>query len=238
MALSRCYHPDDYEDMTEALAIVDEHFTKSAPQSEHRRWEYATALVAIEHWSAATQTNPTHLVDVGGNGSPFHHMVAQYMPKVVDPKESDRLDLAGYLHRCPGLAPVVTCLSVIEHVEDLDRFLYHLSCLVAPGGLLILTTDIVSNETFADWKGQDKAHFHWLRKRIFSPEWLYDLSEYVWAENTPAGWFPVAARLSKYGFGFFAGCDSDYHGDQLYGGVSDGHSTGYSLASLVMSKRP
>ena len=40
----------------------------------------------------------------------------------------------------------MTCLSVLEHVDDLDRFLYHLGCLVAPGGRLVAMKGLFPHE--------------------------------------------------------------------------------------------
>ena len=40
----------------------------------------------------------------------------------------------------PGQFDLITCLEVIEHVADIDSFLAALATLLAPGGLLILST--------------------------------------------------------------------------------------------------
>ena len=50
--------------------------------------------------------------------------------------------LPGTLEAIPtGSLDLVFCISVLEHVDDVTEFLYHLGCLVAPGGLLFLTVD-------------------------------------------------------------------------------------------------
>ena len=40
----------------------------------------------------------------------------------------------------PGQFDLITCLEVIEHVADIDSFLAAIATLLAPGGLLILST--------------------------------------------------------------------------------------------------
>jgi 2-polyprenyl-6-hydroxyphenyl methylase / 3-demethylubiquinone-9 3-methyltransferase len=40
----------------------------------------------------------------------------------------------------PGQFDLITCLEVIEHVADIDSFLAAIAALLAPGGLLILST--------------------------------------------------------------------------------------------------
>lgn len=216
LPLSKTYDPADLLDLAEELVVVDQHFGSASPQHEARRWEYALALRAIDTWEAARPKASTlgHLVDVGGGGSPFWRMTAGYLPMVIDPVENS--DLSTYLWLHPPLADVVTCLSVLEHVEDLDRFLYHLGCLVAPGGLLFLTMDCIRGEEQHGWP-EDTAHFHWDRKRIFND----------WAR----GW--LWATMAVHQFTSLGDSDFVYHGDQLY---TPGPG-GYSLASLALVRR-
>jgi len=125
---------------------------------------------------------------VGGAGSPFHRMVGG-SAIVVDPKEG--MDLAAYLDTAPRLSHAVFCLSVLEHVDDLDRFCYHLGCLVAPGGLLFLTMDHGTDLP-------DQYHFHWDRKRIFDTK----------------AWEQIREKCGE--FELFGGRDRTYHGNQVY----------------------
>lgn len=221
-ALSRVLRPADLDSthLAPFLAIVDRHFTSESPQSEWRRWEYAIALAAIDQWRTVCAADPRgYTVDIGGAGSPFRHMYGPQGIAVIDPNEPDparSFTLANYLGMGTELAAVVTCLSVIEHVPDLDRFLYHLACLVAPGGLLVLTTDCWNHG------GTDTAHFHWMRERIFTPGQLY------WH----SGQLTVYDTLHRLGFDFFGGVDPSYPGPAFYG------ATGYTFASLVVRKRP
>jgi len=160
--LSKTLNPADFDELKPELVVVDRYFTSAREQHPMRRWEYALALRAWEAWGGT----PYHaVVDVGGGGSPFLRMLpGTHARVVVDPDEGETGDLAHYLtdtYPHPPLADVVFCLSVLEHVEDLDQFCYHLSCLVAPGGLLFLTFDYAERQP-------DTYHFHWMRQRIFT----------------------------------------------------------------------
>jgi hypothetical protein len=190
-----------------------------------RRWEYALALRAYNTWvqcARARQMSSGPIYDVGGSGSPFWRMMGYV--QIIDPKESDGLDLAHFLtEQRVMLGRAVFCLSVLEHVEDLDQFLYHLSCLVAPGGLLFLTMDC--------WNqiGPDTAHFHWDRKRIF---YFGDsrTRDPLHAEfYSPNSFALVRDTLIGQQFASFGGNDLAYHGHQLFGS--------YSFASLALIKR-
>lgn len=205
-SLSRFLHPADYEALAPELRIVDERW--DGTQHEARRWEYALALRAIDTHYPGTPWAP-RVVDVGGAGSPFWRMVGDLtsnIPDVVDPA-SGGPDLAGYLTKRPHLANAVTCLSVLEHVPDEGQFLYHLGCLVAPGGVLVLTMDAVGDEAV-----QDTYHFHWMRQRIYTPERLAG----VLAQLAPLGLVPESPPNFLY------------PGPQVYD---------YSFVSLVCRKR-
>lgn len=209
LPLSKCYDPADFADLAEELATVDREFGTATAQAAMRRWEYAMAIRAIDQHGAPSGNS--HLVDVGGAGSPFWRMVPAYHAQVVDPAENQ--SLADYLRRNGRLCDLVTCLSVIEHVPDLEEFLYHLSCLVAPGGLLIITTDCTDQPSGPTGFPKDDRHFHWMRERIFNPDSLEGiLDTFVAHDFAPMG-----------------GVDWTYHG--MY------ENWGYAAASLVMTKR-
>ena len=55
----------------------------------------------------------------------------------IDYRTGSAEALAGAL---PGQFDLITCLEVVEHVADIDSFLAALAALLAPGGLLILST--------------------------------------------------------------------------------------------------
>lgn len=214
LPLSKTLSPTDFDQLTEELAIVDEHFTKAREQHPMRRWEYAMALHAQEVWwklgERGRPMQDRRVADVGGAGSPFYHMVGAEHTYVIDPDQG--LSLADYLKTGhPQLFPQVYCLSVLEHVDNLDQFLYHLSCLVAPGGLLFLTMDAcgcpIRHGT------EEKHHFHWMRKRIFTMGETYMVWEKLAGEN----------------FDLLGQQDPIWHGEQVYD---------YSFYSLALVKRP
>lgn len=219
LPLSKYYDPEqDLPELTEELMVVDEHFTKDSSQSEHRRWEYGLALRALDTWEQEGN-RVSRVVDVGGAGSPFWRMVGGGNVHVVDP-ETNRT-LARQLEIDPYMAQAVFCLSVLEHVEDLDQFLYHLSCLVAPGGLLFLTMDCCGCEgKLYHTPENDPHHFNGMRNRIFTPGLLHTVA---WTLEdlhfTP---------LDQLRDGF------ERYAPRLYGGATD---PGYSFASLALVKR-
>lgn len=212
LPLTKTLDPADFDLLPKELAIVDEHFASAREQHPMRRWEYALALDAIFRWAGQAGKVSYRAVDVGGGGSPFRRMLEEVRQSrdviVVDPEEN--YDLASYVADFPRLSPVVTCLSVLEHVDDVDHFLYHLNCLVAPGGLLFLTVDCCGDE---DHLGTgDTYHFHWMRRRIFSlSHWRY-----------------LHLNLRGYEFNLFGGEDWSYHGNHVFD---------YSFASLALVKR-
>ena len=204
--LSKYYELEDYEELAEELNVVDQDFAKDSPQSPHRRWEYALAIRALDTWLETRRGRGTtgKVVDVGGAGSPFWRMIGE-STIVVDPHENDTI--AEYLDKAPSLAQAVFCLSVLEHVEDLDPFLYHLSCLTAPGGLLFLTFDACACTDHLP--EEDPHHFRWMRKRIFTPEcrgWLVEqlCEKYHFAPLGQIDYAPKPVQVYDYSFASLA----------------------------------
>lgn len=118
----------------------------------HRRWEYGMTLAAVRSIDARS------VLDVGGGGSLFAPAVAWINASVtiVDPGDCKAWVTAQsarigkpltYIQRgftpdsVAGQFDAVTCISVIEHVEDDEQFLRDMASKVATGGLLCLTTD-------------------------------------------------------------------------------------------------
>lgn len=216
LPLTKCLDPADFALLPRELAIVDRYFYTEKEQHPARRWEYALAIDAVSRWETGRRQAHT-AADVGGAGSPFHRILEEYLGlnvPIVDPElpsyAGDPLTLERYIHHNPALKDVVTCLSVLEHAKDLDRFIYHLNCLVAPGGLLFLTMDCCGHD---EHLGQpDQHHFHWMRKRIFTlSHW-----QYLWL------------NLRPYGFELLGEADWTYHGDHVYD---------FTFASLALVKR-
>lgn len=213
MPLTKVFAPADLLSLGPELAIVDREFHAEVTQADCRRWEYAQTLRAVDWWREQAASIDGHPViyDVGGAGSPFIRMLPQaWSAGIVDPKID--WTLAEYVrHLHPALADLVTCLSVVEHVEQVEEFLYHLSCLVAPGGVLVLTTDCRENQPCA---APDDRHFHWDRKRIFCP-WRIEAS--------------LISPLMRLGFREVGGTNLTY--------TEHYQNWGYTVASLVMQKR-
>lgn len=204
MILSKTLDPADYAHLDEELRAVDTYEQALRHQHPHRRWEYALALHAISQWAVVSPRLLGPLYDVGGAGSPFYYMLRDwtktYEPVIViDPALVNGYTLEEYLAEGEArLSPIVTCISVLEHVQDLDRFCYHLSCLLAPGGLLVLTMDY--------WNrcGPDTAQNREQRARIFCPKTLLALrNQCVLYQLTPFGGVDPAwhgAHVHDYSF--------------------------------------
>jgi len=190
--LSRTLDPKDYDHLEHELQTVDAH--PNALPHTHRRWEYALALQALGRWRERGGPWEGPVYDIGGAGSAFHYMLRDWTGKeviVVDPALVDGYPLEEWVSEGgAALSKAVTCLSVIEHVKELDRFLYHLSCLVAPGGLLVLTMDY--------WNrcGPDTTGNKELRERLFCQK------TYAQLRQTLAGLHLTA----------FGGVDPTFHG--------------------------
>lgn len=211
--LSKTYDPADFGELAEQVAIVDKHLDGS--QHGIRKWEYAMAIAALDRWLEGRQGAGTSgsVIDVGGHGSPFWKMIGD-STIIVDPREGTGT-LAEYLAGAPRLSQAVFCLSVLEHVDDLRQFCYHLSCLVAPGGLLFLTFDYQPGEE------PDEKMFHWDRKRIFNPRTWIDLADSFCGDITYAH--------GGRDFHLLGMLRSSYHGPF--------ENWGYAAASLALIKR-
>lgn len=141
-ALSRTLDPSDYAELPYALAFVDRVHLAGSRSSE--RWEYAVALEAITRWCAAHRRERPRapIYDVGGARSPLADIILQLTGTqvwVIDPEEPHGRRLEDQIGSGTPMGEVVVCVSTLDEVEDLDRFAYLLSCLVAPGGLLVTT---------------------------------------------------------------------------------------------------
>ena len=192
------------------------HWRKQHPA---RTWEYAQVLRVMIDLPARQRL----MLDVGGAGSPLPWIVASRRGQpvqIIDPEfngltvGSEDPDHNPGMNGLRGRADFISCISVIEHVEGEEAFLRDLVELLAPGGVLLLTTDYVE-----DAPDGDVFQFHWMRKRIY----------------TRASWFgsiankhSVYGRLVDLGCSTFGACDSTYHGP-----IPD---LGYSFASLCVRK--
>jgi len=213
LPLTKCMEAGDLLVLAPELQTVDLLFGSSTPQHAGRRWEYAMALRTV--WeSGVLETKkivPPMALDIGGAGSPLHLMldrVGFFACHVIDPVINMPLESA--LEK--GIsAPFVACVSVIEHVMDLPGFVEDLKRVVTPGGVLFLTSDIWNQRD----EDPDKAHWHWMRNRIF----------------TPGTWEATAANFCASGEFALLG-DHDFS----WGGVVL-ENWGYSLCSMAMRRR-
>lgn len=207
LPLTKTLDPADYRLLGDEFARVME--TGTAGQNDHRRWEYSMALRAI-HLHRRAPRDPLGryaLLDVGGAGSPFA-AICQALPgevrcTIIDP----HVNVGIEEHQQPHAVDAVVSISVIEHVARPERFLRAIHRALAPGGLLFLTMDCW------DQAGPDKAHFHWMRQRIYNRD----------------SWQALYTDCVRLGFHRFGGADWDYHGSHLYGE--------YSFCSLCLVKK-
>lgn len=143
---------NDFEHLDAVRRLLELSGITHRYEHPHRRWEYGLTLAALRSIDART------ILDVGGGGSLFAPAAAwiNAAVTVVDPgdckawvkAQSDRINKPlRYIQAeftpdaVDGQFDCVTCLSVIEHVEHHEGFLSDLAGKVAPGGLLVLTTD-------------------------------------------------------------------------------------------------
>ena len=207
--LTKSWNPADLIlDLNAEAVVVTTAFRMASPQHEMRRWEYAMALRAIIRWEVVSQhpIRPLTCYDVGGAGSPFWRMVP-YQVQIIDPAAEEGQTLAAFVATQPPKRRIVTCLSVLEHIVNLDPFLADLAALVLPGGLLFLTFDYQPDDAL------DQKMFHWMRQRIF----------------TPMSWRRLVDDFRELGFDLFEGEDWTFH--------AGWENWGYCPASLALRKR-
>jgi hypothetical protein len=201
LLLSRTFAPADLDHLTGELLAVDgcTKLYSGGTLPPARRWEYALALHAVFRWEQA-QPPPFQGIargyDVCLGGPPETHAFAATLAAWTDAETASLIAAPSGVPLRAGLAlaEVVTCLSVLDRVGDLDRTLYYLSCLVAPGGLLVLTVPY--------WNrcGPDTAIDNDQRLRIFCPRTYQQLRASC-----------TALHLTTFG-----GVDPAYHGAQIH----------------------
>lgn len=209
--LTKTMDPADYVLLGEQLKTVDERFKFASEQHPARRWEYGMCLRAILAWSVAHGPRGLSTVaDVGGAGSPLFRMLMDQdlAVRVVDPKHPNDekghgpSTVEAYALEHGRQHPIVTCISVIEHIADehIENFLNALALITAPGGLLFMTMDYWGKDS----DEKDTAKFHETRVRIYNHK----------------TWQQLAHEMSHRGFKLFGMPDWSYHGDH----AEDSHS--------------
>lgn len=150
---SKTYAPSDRFEESNVVRDMHRRLDGVAHRFEHplRAWEYGIALHALR--AAGCRS----VLDVGGGGSVFAPSAAVLGMEVtqVDPgdcsawvgAQSERIGLPLAYHQADLMSyeispyDAVTCLSVLEHVEDDLSFFRRLQEFVRPGGVLALTVD-------------------------------------------------------------------------------------------------
>jgi SAM-dependent methyltransferase len=194
--LTKTLSPADYTRLASEAAVVRACAGEGSTQvSEHRVWEYAMALHAMERWVQQDGRTLRTLMDVGGAGSPLIAAATQRYPDlvsvVVDPVVNHPIE------QSPGhnSFDVVTAISVLEHVEKPNPFLAACVRHLRPGGLLVLTMD------YWNCEGPDTGHFHWMRQRIYNRHSVTDL---------------LTTLREKYKCRRFGETDWTYHGNHVF----------------------
>lgn len=153
---SKTLELSDYDQMTEPQLIEEARVLLGhcGPPIDfvHKAWEYGLVL------NAAKLNNAHTILEVGGNGSMFGATAALqgYSVLQVDPVSTGlrcigqsqqlgvplpfiQVDFFEYAEK--RTFDAVTCICVLEHVEDHIKFFNHMLSFVAPGGLMALTVD-------------------------------------------------------------------------------------------------
>jgi SAM-dependent methyltransferase len=168
--ISKSLEPPDYEDLIEGLRILDygmaailgSGFQAYIPH-QHRRWEYGSATQA--YIDAFGSKDPHTILDIGCGSGPLGPALATSTGASIKEVDTDErmtkarppmfeaLELpkekisfsVGDLRSIGNLAKydAVFCMSVIEHIpeEGQDAAWQNLMRLVAPRGILVVTTD-------------------------------------------------------------------------------------------------
>jgi hypothetical protein len=162
LLLSRTLDPSDEAYFEDEHRVLTQYALDRAPLQ--RRWEYGLALHAIARWTEREQRPPQWPIYLLGGEEPFAQAVISWTDSGL--MGMSTVEAANGLRAVAGspLADVILALSLLEHVHDLDASVYTLSCLVAPGGLLVLTVPY--------WPrcGPDRAAGWRERQRIFCPQ--------------------------------------------------------------------
>lgn len=160
----------DYSEMAQAISDITATVGKERELNayfyfphEHRWWEYASALTALEEWAQVTSTlpGPVRMLDAGVGHSVLSPAILSKHPyaeiseieldsKIVEARNEIKLSLI--CHQESILDPVhkrydaVFCISVIEHIWDWRIALKKLMDRVYSKGLLVITTDYGDKE--------------------------------------------------------------------------------------------
>lgn len=203
LPLTKTLDPADYDRLAQELREVDK--LELGEQHPQRRWEYAMALRALRVWSVGND-GPPEVFDVGGGGSPFlnlafnlcsgHHAVVDPEPPHPSLERWAEFRYFGSpIEEYTGLpVDAITCISVLEHVKNYRPFLRAIAKNLHPGGLAFFTVD------YWNCEGEDTAHFHWQRERIYNRHTIKKL----------------LTDASELGLKPYGTVDWAYNGDHVY----------------------
>jgi SAM-dependent methyltransferase len=189
---------------------------------EHRFWEYGMSLKALQDWMCdVSKTDNPKIIDVGAglgllgpslsygqnlsicevepntsykyDRSLCNAVLLDLKKPIITWTGGQSLDIFSSFHKATNYYDVVFCISVIEHVADDHAFLRKLSEIVAPGGLLFLTTDVMPVMP-------GKYHFDNLREHNYT---MFDICKKI-------------EYLRSIGFELLGESDLEYKGDKVF----------------------
>lgn len=181
----------------------------------HRFWEYGMATKVLFDWMGKRKSDSEpSIVDIGAGVSlfgPSLHLLYDMKVMEIEPETypyESRCLLNAYLHRLSkrgldwvnaslhdvtGGFDAVFCISVIEHMDDELACWSKLADLVAPGGLLFMTTDIVPDRS-KRYTYDNLRHTN------------YDIAMFIEREQL----------LERKGLKLFGGLDSTFNGCHVH----------------------
>jgi SAM-dependent methyltransferase len=177
---------------------------------EHRFWEWGMALKAFQDWMIdVSKIDNPEVLDVGSGdgllGPTFAWgqllSITELEPRIecfhnrllCNSLLKAKLNVLQSYDQLASSYDVVFCTSVIEHVASDHAFLRNLSQLVASGGLLFLTTDVVPVMP-------GRYHFDNLRERNYT---MFDICKMI-------------EYLKSIGFESFGEVDLEYKGSKVF----------------------
>lgn len=167
---------------------------------EHRAWEYGSALTAALQHFPSLEGKRVHnigsgytafgvaLKSLGFNvceSDPDRRVVDALLPLAQwADYRAFQWDLTAEVEAGPPF-DLVTCISTVEHIpaEGQERAWENLEAMVAPGGLLVVTTDVSPH-----WKeGRERASHFTMEDVAHRVEWLQRRSFHIEADLTYHG---------------------------------------------------
>lgn len=187
MLLSKSLQPSDYDEILEGVRLVQMADAKFPGKfyfpHPHRLWEYGSAVQAhLDRWNINLGgLIPADVLDVGGGyGALGPTLATQLKEKVTELEINPIIVVQRNFLKIPNLTAElgsaldftrekqynsVFCISVIEHITEWQVALTGLISSVAPGGLLVLTTDY--GETSDAWVNDSERDNKFVEKDIF-----------------------------------------------------------------------